>query len=279
MYFHKPQEKPRKWGSFQDVQYAIRKNAEKIYQVDSDSMVLCMPLFWGLPPLDYSRKNNLGTNYGATYKDKSLYFDGSDDYVDVDNALSLNLQTFTVSLWVNQKSNVAWARIIHKGTDTKKNYSLLKHSDGRPYLVISSSETEYNTYDGSVTILPNDQRHHLIGTYDGATMRYYYDSVREGLEPNFGGGSLDTTTTNVKIGTGGGIYFNGTIDEVRISNVARTAEQIALFHDRPWALYQPVSRPVYFFQAAAGISIPVAMQNMRGGFNPIGIRGGFINAD
>ena len=68
MYFHKPQEKPRKWGSFQDVQYAIRKNAEKIYQIDPDSMVLCMPLFWGLPPLDYSKFGNHGTNYGATYQ-------------------------------------------------------------------------------------------------------------------------------------------------------------------------------------------------------------------
>lgn len=32
-------------------------------------------------------------------------------------------------------------------------------------------------------------------------------------------------------------------------------------------------------EAAGGISIPVAMQNMRGGFNPIGMRGSFINAD
>lgn len=32
------------------------------------------------------------------------------------------------------------------------------------------------------------------------------------------------------------------------------------------------------YTPASGISIPVAMQNMRGGFNPVGMRGGFINA-
>lgn len=31
------------------------------------------------------------------------------------------------------------------------------------------------------------------------------------------------------------------------------------------------------YVAAGGLSIAVAMNNMRGGFNPIGMRGGFIN--
>jgi len=45
-------------------------------------------------------------------------------------------------------------------------------------------------------------------------------------------------------------------------------------NDRPWALYEPVQRPTYFF-LPSGVSIPVFMQNMRG--NQIGMRGGFIN--
>ena len=30
-------------------------------------------------------------------------------------------------------------------------------------------------------------------------------------------------------------------------------------------------------EVVGGLSIPVAMQNIRGGFNPIGMRGGFVN--
>ena len=116
MYFHKPQEKPRRWGSFQDVQYAIRKNAEKIYQIDPDSIVLCMPLFWGLPPLDYSGKNNHGTNYGATYKDGGLDFDGSNDYIsstgvnEIDGATELSL-----CVWVKHSSLTDDDYICQKG--------------------------------------------------------------------------------------------------------------------------------------------------------------------
>ena len=35
--------------------------------------------------------------------------------------------------------------------------------------------------------------------------------------------------------------------------------------------------PANDYVAAGGLSIPVALQNVRGGFNPIGTRGGFIN--
>ena len=286
MYFHKPQEKPCKWGSFQDVQYAIRKNAEKIYQIDPDSIVLCMPLFWGLPPLDYSGFNNHGTNNGATYKNGGLGFDGNDDYVEVDKTTFSGGITGTVCAWILPGTQQR-GDIYSEGTSgTTENYARLVIND--------SSGIEDNIYfqirtlglnflevnSGDVNVQDGNQ-HFICGRMNSrSSIDVFFDGVLKASDT-----SLTVNATNPDLQTIGclrrsanAIFFKGIINEVQVSNIARTVEQIALFHDCPWALYQPVSRPIYFFQAAAGLSIPVAMQNMRGGFNPIGIRGGFINA-
>ena len=66
--------KPRLWGSFSDRQYAIKKNLEKIYKINPGNMSLCLPLFWGLPILDYSGEANRGINQGAQYKFRDFYY-------------------------------------------------------------------------------------------------------------------------------------------------------------------------------------------------------------
>jgi len=60
-------------------------------------------------------------------------------------------------------------------------------------------------------------------------------------------------------------FLNGAISEVRIASIVYTANQIALFHDRPWDIYRPVSRPVYFLpgEAPPSLSIPVARRRGR----------------
>ena len=279
MYFHKPQEKPRKWGSFQDVQYAIRKNAEKIYQIDPDSIVLCMPLFWGLPPLDYSKFGNHGTNYGATYQDGSLDFDGVDDYV---NASTTGMSTVigTVS---------AWAKVtgIGSGPGTEFVFFHRVPATNTRIFLQKAAAADYSFTVGIGEVMSADTGSdfvqnewvHIALVWDTGS----YDAYFNGDKVIDGGSYANFDNLNSEIYFGKAVASNreidGLIDETYISNVVCTADQIALFHDRPWGLYRPVSRPVYFFQAAAGISIPVAMQNMRGGFNPIGMRGGFINAD
>ena len=253
MYFHKPQEKPRRWGSFQDVQYAIRKNAEKIYQVDPDSMVLCMPLFWGLPPLDYSGKNNHGTNYGATYKDGGLGFDGVNDYVEVAHSTSINFDGYTDSysfeVWVKSSNpaGASSARIVEKRVEGIYPVSMQVPN--------TDDDVQGVVYDGLNIPIVNfgnvwdGNWHHLV---------FVVDNSGDKLCAYTNGSLVDWTTNTVTgttannddlyIGNSGNFNkpFNGLIGEVRISNVVRTADQIALFHDRPWDLYRPVSRPVYF---------------------------------
>ena len=250
--------KPLRWGSFADVMYAIKVNAEKIYDCNPDNDVLIMPGFWGLPLLDYSGYNNHGTNHGATYKDGSLDFDGGDDYVNVgSNVNPTSFITVSVRLKLHidvTGSNVQTVLSNEKAGDNYRGYliNILGGSiDGQ------NSEAEFGFGDGSdwsqartdISLTIGDL-YYIVGLYDGSNNLVYQDGELKGSAgqqtglASFGylavGRSPQYATR----------FFNGIIDEVRISNVARTADQIALFHDLPWDLYRPVSRPVWSIPAA-----------------------------
>lgn len=255
MYFHKAQEKPRLYGSFQDRQYSIWRNLEDIYRIDHKSEVLIIPLFWGLPVLDYSKFGKHGINHGATYKNGSLGFDGNNDYVNIADNASLDLNDDSMSFSVRIKPNFIKTADIHgfvfdKTFDNAEAYRLLFNEsiDNFRFRVFTSSGAVNCDIEGGSWNI--NTWHHLAGSYDGSNMRIYWDGSLENTVVQTG--NITTNNDPFLIGAGDDTirFFNGTIDEVRISKVARTADQIALFHDRPWDLYRSVSRPVYFIPSA-----------------------------
>lgn len=86
-----------------------------------------------------------------------------------------------------------------------------------------------NAYTESATSSFSADWHHLAGVYDGASIKIYVDGVQDGSVV-VGGASIDNDRP-LLIGTGFGSLqvggsqgrFNGQIDEVRISNTARTS--------------------------------------------------------
>jgi hypothetical protein len=276
MHFHKAQEKPQRWGNFQDVQYAIRKNAEKIYQVDSDGIVLCMPLFWGLPPLDYSGFNNHGTNHGAVFKDGGLDFDGT-NYINTACAGFDPTANFTILAWINGDS-------FAQESETHRN--ILSQQDGtgsgKSLLYIFATNDHAASYLGgvkseSLSALSVGTDYLLAVTYNASTNNIVIHINTDGGKTT---GGITGGPANGDLVIGAHKLLNkgrwdGAVSNIYISNVDYTADQIAMFYDRLWDLYRPVSKPVYSLPAV-GVTIPVFMQNMRGGFNPIS-RGGFIN--
>lgn len=256
--------KPPRWGSPADVMYAIKVNSEKIYGIDPGSNVLNIVGFWGLPLLDFSGKNNHGTNHGATYKDGSLDFDGSNDYVHLGDTSSLSVTgSLTLSVWVfvGREPDMFGQAIIDKYSypANQRAYKLNIDSNvgtcaSKPFFVVSSTA---NPFTGGLLCsdmqLSANTWYHVVAVFDaGSSMKIYIDgsdhtgAMASGSAP----ASIADSTAQFAIGADGNGAgpFKGLIDEVRISNIAFTADQIALFYDCPWALYQPVSRPVYFFQ-------------------------------
>lgn len=70
---------------------------------------------------------------------------------------------------------------------------------------------------------------HLVGTYDGKTVRLYQNGVEVGTNTGYSG-PLGVPTSNLKIGSMGAVTsrFIGDIDEVKIFNRALSAAEVAL---------------------------------------------------
>jgi hypothetical protein len=88
--------------------------------------------------------------------------------------------------------------------------------------VITETSTAY-FYNTSV--LQPGQWYHIVGTYDGSQIRLYINGALAGT-PTSITGRIASTNDPCYVGRYTTPYFNGTIDEVRISNVSRSVDWI-----------------------------------------------------
>lgn len=170
----------------------------------------------------------------------ALNFDGINDPALVDH---VNCQNSSAADITSAITLEAWVRSDGQGTQTivKKNTSTagyelslsnntgaglpqnfffrLNGSGSDTYRVNSTS---YYPIDGTWA--------HVAATYDGSVMKLYVNGVQEGGDIPGPASIIPATTSNLVIGTEptalGTKSFNGSIDEVRVWNVARTAQEI-----------------------------------------------------
>lgn len=174
---------------------------------------------------------NDGTIYGnPTWVDgkfgKALQLDGVDDYIRVPDDPSIEVSSITVEAWVKRL-----------GSPGSYKYIISKYYAARPELWSSFAFTTgwggglffYIGYTDYLARSPNagtgiwdGDWHHIVGTFDGSDVRLYVDGVQVGTGT--------PTTESIAYDTGDlfiGNYrpewglFSGTIDEVRIRNIAR----------------------------------------------------------
>jgi len=149
-----------------------------------------------------------------------------DDYVDVSHSNSLIPDELTIAFWLKSPgcsySYLNPAGII--GKDAVNAYGF-RHSGqnghtSKIYFYILGANVL------STTVFNDNIFHFVVGTWNGTTSKLYVDGVQEGG---------DTSISGTLSGTGDLIFgarqdltypFDGTIDEVRILDVALTAEQI-----------------------------------------------------
>ncbi len=166
-------------------------------------------------------------------------FDGLGDYVEVadDDALSFgdgtNDTPFSLSAWVyldTQTSNVIVAK--DSGTSGQAEWDLYVRSTAGGALALHVDDGYYTNRIGKTTDapFPAGSWHHMAATYDGsktsAGIRLYIDGAQPAQSDYSAGsyGSMNNTGTPVRIGSysGSGYDMDGRIDEVRISNTARS---------------------------------------------------------
>lgn len=160
-------------------------------------------------------------------------FDGSSSYVDAGNPSDFTLNTFTLEAWVYPRSGQGGAGYAVVGKAKPDNASAYG-------LSIAYGEVAMNT-DGGGPIrggsVAFDHWNHVAATFDGSTGRVYLN----GTLVSSGSTSVPPlTSSSLLIGRTAAGYpdntFNGYIQGVRVSNVARTSfpyGQFALVTNEP----------------------------------------------
>ena len=198
---------------------------------------------------DGTSGGHTGTTVGMTSADlvtgkigNAYSFNGSSKSI-TSNAVTLT-GSFTISAWVNLSSAGRDQKVITNqatGGGSTGGYKLGLYSDNTP-----ESETG-SVNDRSATPAPTafatNAWHYVQSVYNGTMLSTYVDGAQYKIQATTNNPS-SVTPLYIGVGEGGNqYYFSGTIDEPRVSNVAKTSDWIK-------AEYVDQNNPVSFTSCA-----------------------------
>ncbi len=175
----------------------------------------------------------------------ALDFDGTNDYVTIaDNDKLEPTSAITLAAWmrwdIDPTTGNSWAQIIDKNADGQYQLQHNQTNTGIEFRIVRSVSGEAVL---SSTALPPAQNTwmHVVGTWDGATMRLYINGKQ--VNSSSVTGTLVTSTSTVEIGrrTSGDRQFNGMIDDVRIYNYGLTAQQVYQIYNESAVRFAPLT--------------------------------------
>jgi len=181
---------------------------------------------------DSTSNNNDGTNYGSIYNDSGRVdgardFDGTDDYIDCGSDPSLDItDAITIEAWVNINDFTDSGYLVTRNQGspgTAMQYGIWIAYTERINIVI-----EQTSWDTSMH-LPIGSWTYISFTFDSPDWKFYLNGK---LEKNHSEAKTITSRdwkllVGMRNDDGSQQYpFNGTIDEVRISSVTRSADWI-----------------------------------------------------
>jgi hypothetical protein len=189
----------------------------------------------GTSVTDSSGNANTGTWYGGGNHwvpgkfGKAGGFNGSNDWVTPASytGVPTGNQSYTMSAWVNVTSlpNAVNRVIVGCGRYgfTNQDNALKLTYEGGQYKI-------YNYWWGndlSANISnPSGSWHHIAATYDGVTRRIFLDGVQKSSDSPSAHNVQNVSYFRIGNDGGGGSVFSGSIDDVKIYNYARSADQI-----------------------------------------------------
>jgi len=207
---------------------------------------------------DRSGNNLTGTIVGATWAatgkyGKALSFNGTSAYVDLGNPAQLQLTgSATWSAWINAAANPADDGQIIAKSDDNTGWQLKTTPDTGPetFGIAVSPVASAHAQRYSTTTRALNTWYYVAGVYDAnaQTLNVYVNGVlnNASLVGSVAASQMNSTfNVNIgrrTVGTGGGYYFNGMIDEVRIYNRALSQAEIQTDMNTP--LGSPPPAPV-----------------------------------
>jgi hypothetical protein len=194
---------------------------------------------------------------GGFTNEKSILFDGVDEYVSASNITALNSTTnFTISLWQELFGQF--------GTNSNV-IRVLSWIDNKLYVAVNNSLISTGNARGS-TVFTTGQWYNIVISYDGGgvtnadKLKCYVDGSAETLTFT---GTIPTSTYTTSGGTGIGYrtyYTDGYIDEVAVFDYTLNGTQITSIYNSgtPTDLDNTsgVTAPVHWWRMGDGDTYP-----------------------
>ena len=253
---------------------------------------------------DSTGNNNDGTPHGNMTSDdlvdgqvgKALDFDGSDDYVNCGNSTSLDItSTLTLEAIICPGSDLASGLTTIKGIISKQHVPTLDQ-DTYCFFINTSGKLQMGTYGGNIqssrATWTGGVNYYVAGTYESSTLSgdLFIDGIKETLSVD----NYDTiagSTNDLTIGVNkpsANEFWEGKIDEIRISNVVRSnawlkATYYSFFDNlitysteeiKPSFIFSgyvkvnnvPVARTVYLYRRLTGELVGSTISNSSTGY-------------
>jgi prepilin-type N-terminal cleavage/methylation domain-containing protein len=167
------------------------------------------------------------TSYTPSAQGCSLEFNGSNQYIDIGDEVSLkNLgSAVTVEAWAKYNAygggGQSYSVIAVKGSPWT---FLLENPSQRIRFRVTAGGVDANAQDSTIHEL--NRWYHFVGTYDGINIKIYKDGVQVGVTPRTGDLAVNDITAKIGTYQGTNYNFNGLIDEVRIYATSLTSFQV-----------------------------------------------------
>ena len=150
-----------------------------------------------------------------------LSFDGTNDYANIGNILP-SVGDFTEECWIKIPSTATGTcYFLGSNTGTCAG-NILQYSVSLNTLTFYERPNCAGVGVDYIVTLHDNTWHHLAGVRSGTSLYLYVDGIQVGTGTAYN----NTGMTTFRLGNRLATYYSGLIDEVRIWNVARTAQQI-----------------------------------------------------
>lgn len=195
------------------------------------------------PVADQSGNGNTGVVYGATWTTNgevngSYEFGGDGDYIafgDGSGSLDMTGTSMSVSVWIyrTDDDNKGW--ILMKGGSGQASYGLALYTT---HVLDFSVLTDEHSWDNctsteAVPGNPTGSWHHVVATYNGSAIRFYWDGLKVGDDVAWSGNIISSGSPLAigKEAAWNSVMFGGMIDEVMVYDRALSDEEISSLYN------------------------------------------------
>jgi hypothetical protein len=212
-----------------------------MYQDDEEGIVVGLPLEEEIPA-DSPVQTNGTLEVVDDGERTGIVFDAEEDYVIIPADPSNDLtEEGTIELWLKPATNVNWAGIIHKGTQSDwsdEGYSL-QYDGSKQLALFLNSEADQSIFVRTTHVLAEGTWSHVVATWDADEVHIYVngtdivDRITEGFSATAttiaDNHPLRSSDGDVVVGTQipeQPYRFDGTMSDIKIYNRFMTESEV-----------------------------------------------------